>query len=223
MIGSDIDGYTTRFHELARLVPYMVTLKNQRVNCYIWDLAPKIKPHVTSSKSTSIQSAVSMANHLTTDDIKDRIFKKQENAGNKKRLELEGHTFVIYLIPFGHGSFDVIVGMDWLSKLRAKIVYYEKIVQILLSNGNNLEVHGEHPEGNLKQLKTMTVNEPKLEDILVVREFPGVFLEDLSGLPPSREVEFHVDLIPGAMPVAKSPYHLAPTKMKELSNQLKDL
>ncbi|GJZ67920.1 putative reverse transcriptase domain-containing protein [Tanacetum coccineum] len=139
------------------------------------------------------------------------------------RLEIEGHTFIIDLIPFGHGSFDMIIGMDWLSKLRAKIVCFEKIVQISLSNGENLEVHGERPEGNLKQLKTMKVNEPKLEDILVVREFPGVFSEDLSGLPPSREVEFCIDLIPGAMHVAKLPYRLAPTEMQELSNQLKEL
>ncbi|GJY63507.1 putative reverse transcriptase domain-containing protein, partial [Tanacetum coccineum] len=112
------------------------------------------------------------------------------------RLELEGHTFIIDLIPFGHGSFDVIVGMDWLSKLRAKIVCFEKIVQIPLSNGEILEVHGERPEGNLKQLKTMKVNEPKLEDIPVVRDFPDVFPEDLSGLPPSYEMEFSIDLIP---------------------------
>ncbi|GKA17065.1 hypothetical protein Tco_0696902, partial [Tanacetum coccineum] len=59
--------------------------------------------------------------------------------------------------------------------------------------------------------------------IPVVREFPGVFPEDLSGLPPSREVEFHIDLIHGAMPVAKSTYHLAPTELQELSNQLKEL
>ncbi|GKC66469.1 putative reverse transcriptase domain-containing protein [Tanacetum coccineum] len=58
---------------------------------------------------------------------------------------------------------------------------------------------------------------------LVIRDFPVVFLEDLSGLPPSREVEFRIDLIPGAMPVAKSPYRLAPTEMQELSNQLKEL
>ncbi|GKD47322.1 putative reverse transcriptase domain-containing protein [Tanacetum coccineum] len=139
------------------------------------------------------------------------------------RLELEGHTFIIDLVHFGHGSFDMIVGMDWLSKLRAKIVRFEKIVQILLSNGVNLEVHGERPEGNLKQLKTMKVNEPKLKDIPVVRDFPGVFPKDLSGLPPSREVEFRIDLIPRAMPVAKSPYRLAPTEMQELSNQLKEL
>ncbi|GJR74264.1 putative reverse transcriptase domain-containing protein [Tanacetum coccineum] len=118
------------------------------------------------------------------------------------RLELEGHTFIIDLIPFGYGSFDVIVGIDSLSKLRAKIVCYEKIVQIPLSNRDIMEVHEERPEGNLKQLKTMKVNEPKLEDIPVVHEFPSVFLEDLSGLPPSREVEFHIDLILGAVPGA---------------------
>nr|GEU95300.1 hypothetical protein [Tanacetum cinerariifolium] len=113
--------------------------------------------------------------------------------------------------------------MGWLSKLRAKIVCYEKSVQILLSNGDILEVHGERLKGNLKQFKTMKVNEPKLEYILVIRKFPSVFLEDLSGLPPSREVEFHIDLIPGAMPVAKSPYRFAPTEMQELPNQLKEL
>ncbi|GKF93463.1 putative reverse transcriptase domain-containing protein [Tanacetum coccineum] len=111
-------------------------------------------------------------------------------------LELEGHTFIIDLIPFGYGSFDVIIGMDWLSKLRAKIVFYKKIVQIPLSNRDILEVQGERLEGNLKQLKTMKVNEPKLEDIPVVCEFPGVFPEDLLGLPLSHEVDFCLDLIP---------------------------
>nr|GFC25281.1 putative reverse transcriptase domain-containing protein [Tanacetum cinerariifolium] len=69
----------------------------------------------------------------------------------------------------------------------------------------------------------MKVKKSKLEDIPIVRKFPDVFLENLSGLPPSREVEFHIDLIHGAMPVAKSPYRLAPTKMQELANQLKEL
>ncbi|GJU97734.1 reverse transcriptase domain-containing protein [Tanacetum coccineum] len=97
------------------------------------------------------------------------------------------------------------------------------------NNGNQARdcafdiVHGERPEGNLKQLKTMKVNKPKLEDIPIVRNFPGVFPEDLSGLPPPRELEFRIDLILGAMPIAKSPYRLVPTEMQELSNQLKEL
>ncbi|GKF97286.1 hypothetical protein Tco_0293107, partial [Tanacetum coccineum] len=69
----------------------------------------------------------------------------------------------------------------------------------------------------------MKVNEPKLEDIPIVRKFPGVFPKDLTGLPPSREVEFCIDLIPGAMPATKLPYRLAPIEMQELSNQLKEL
>ncbi|GKB45083.1 reverse transcriptase domain-containing protein, partial [Tanacetum coccineum] len=85
MVGSVIDGYTARFHELARLVQHMVTPENQRINRYIRGLAPKIKPHVTSSKPTTIQSAVSMANRLTTNGIKDGTFKKRENSRNKRR------------------------------------------------------------------------------------------------------------------------------------------
>nr|GEW06961.1 hypothetical protein [Tanacetum cinerariifolium]GEW85010.1 hypothetical protein [Tanacetum cinerariifolium] len=137
------------------------------------------------------------------------------------RLELEGHTLIIDLIPFGYGSFNMIVGKDWLSKLRAKIVCYEKIVQILLSNRYILEMNGERPEGNLKQLKTMKVNEPKLKDIPVIRKFPGVFPKDLLGLPPSCEVEFHIDLTPRVMPAAKSLYRLAPKEMQNCPTNLK--
>ncbi|GJR80445.1 hypothetical protein Tco_0151230 [Tanacetum coccineum] len=99
----------------------------------------------------------------------------------------------------------------------------EQILQIPLSNKEILEVHGERPEGNLNQLKTVKVNELKLEDIPIVHNFPSVFPEDLSSLPPSREVEFRIDLIPGAMPVAKSPYRLAPIETQERSNHLKEL
>ncbi|GKC34743.1 putative reverse transcriptase domain-containing protein [Tanacetum coccineum] len=65
--------------------------------------------------------------------------------------------------------------------------------------------------------------EPKLKDIVVVRNFLEVFTDDLSGLPPFREFEFCIDLIPGAMPVAKSPYRLAPSEMEELPSQLREL
>nr|GFB65929.1 hypothetical protein [Tanacetum cinerariifolium] len=66
-------------------------------------------------------------------------------------------------------------------------------------------------------------NEPKLIDIPNARDFEDVFQDDLSGLPPQRQVEFCIDLIPGATPVAKSPYRLAPSEMQELSEQLQEL
>ncbi|GJR71325.1 hypothetical protein Tco_0083690 [Tanacetum coccineum] len=65
--------------------------------------------------------------------------------------------------------------------------------------------------------------EPELSDIPIVRDFVDVFSEDLSGLPPQRQVEFYIYLIPGATPVTKSPYQLAPLEMQELSKQLREL
>ncbi|GKC48839.1 hypothetical protein Tco_1071584, partial [Tanacetum coccineum] len=74
-----------------------------------------------------------------------------------------------------------------------------------------------------KTLMSTKANEPTLSDIPIVRDFEYVFLDDLSGLPPQRQVEFRIDLILGATPVAKSPYRLAPSEMQELSEQLQEL
>ncbi|GKD76864.1 putative reverse transcriptase domain-containing protein, partial [Tanacetum coccineum] len=63
----------------------------------------------------------------------------------------------------------------------------------------------------------------RLEDVPIVRDFPEVFPEDLSGIPPARQVEFQIDLVPGAAPVARAPFRLAPSEMKELSKQLQEL
>ncbi|GJT24089.1 putative reverse transcriptase domain-containing protein [Tanacetum coccineum] len=105
------------------------------------------------------------------------------------KLEVEGYKFDINLIPFGSGSFDVIIGMDWLSNHKAEIICHKK----------------------------------KQEEMVVVRDFLKVFPDDLSGLPPSREIEFQIELVPRAIPVIKSPYRLAPCEMKEFSGQLKEL
>ncbi|GJV00409.1 putative reverse transcriptase domain-containing protein [Tanacetum coccineum] len=135
------------------------------------------------------------------------------------KLEIEGHVFDIDLIPFGHGSFDVIIGMDWLSNYKAEIVCHEKVVRIPLPDGKVLRVLGERPDEKVRFLMGVK----KQEEIVVVRDFPEVFPDDLSGLPPIREIEFRIELIPGATPVAKSPYRLAPSELEELSGQLKEL
>ncbi|GKG50100.1 hypothetical protein Tco_0518874, partial [Tanacetum coccineum] len=63
----------------------------------------------------------------------------------------------------------------------------------------------------------------RLEDIPIVQDFLDVFPEDLPGLPLTRQVEFQIDLIPGAAPLVRAPYRLAPSEMKELSEQLEEL
>ncbi|GKC59569.1 putative reverse transcriptase domain-containing protein, partial [Tanacetum coccineum] len=139
------------------------------------------------------------------------------------KLEIEVHIFVINLIPFGSRSFDVIIGMDWLSDHKAEIICHEKVVRISLLDGKVLRVFGEKPEEKMRQLMSAKANEKKQEDIVVVKDFPKVFLDDLFGLLSIREIEFRIDLIPRATPVVKSPYHLEPSELEELSGQPREL
>ncbi|GJU93817.1 putative reverse transcriptase domain-containing protein [Tanacetum coccineum] len=141
---------------------------------------------------------------------------KDDRITRDCKLELGNSLFIIDLIPLGHGNFDVIVGMDWLSKNKAMIVCHEKVVDIPLEGGGILRVQGERNLGVAKALMNAKVDEPKLSGMPVVRDFVDVFPKDLSGLPPPGQVEFHIDLVPGATPVAKSPYRLAPSEMQEL-------
>nr|GEX31773.1 reverse transcriptase domain-containing protein [Tanacetum cinerariifolium] len=97
------------------------------------------------------------------------------------------------------------------------------ISRIPLPNGEILEVQGERPEKDPGSLACIKADEKKLDDIQVVQDFPEIFPDDLSGLLHVRDIEFRIDLIPGALPVVKSPYRLAPSKMSELSSQLKEL
>ncbi|GJZ16850.1 putative reverse transcriptase domain-containing protein, partial [Tanacetum coccineum] len=100
----------------------------------------------------------------------------------------------------------------------AEIICHEKVVRIPLPDGKMLRVLGERSEEKARLLMSAKANEKKQEEIVVVRYFLE-FPDDLSGLPPIREIE----LIPGATPVAKSPYRLAPSESEELSGQLKEL
>ncbi|GJT93753.1 reverse transcriptase domain-containing protein [Tanacetum coccineum] len=126
-------------------------------------------------------------------------------------------------MEMGNSNFDVLVGMDRLSKRKFVIVCHEKVVEIPLEGSRKLRVQGERTLGAAKALMNAKVDEPKVGDISVVRDFVDVFPEDLSGLPPQRQVEFRIDLVHGATSVAKSPYRLAPLEMQELSEKLREL
>ncbi|GJV60697.1 putative reverse transcriptase domain-containing protein [Tanacetum coccineum] len=147
-------------------------------------------------------------------------------------------------------KFDVIIGMDWLSMYHAIIAYAEKIVHIPWGS-ETLIVHGDGSnQGNETRLNIISCTktqkyflkghhvflahvttketedksgEKRLEDVPIVRDFPEVFPEELLGLLPTRQVEFQIDLMPDAAPIARAPYQLAPSEMKELSEQLQEL
>ncbi|GJS76601.1 putative reverse transcriptase domain-containing protein [Tanacetum coccineum] len=303
MVGADHAGYIDRFHELAKLVPHLVTPEVKRVTSgTLAKAGEKRKERDEASKSESVGKDKKKAKrgrrfvaavpprrengnfpkcarckgfhaekgpclvcyncqrpgHMARDcrapvrhvepiqavrprngqracyecgslDHLRLNFPKwnRELANGKKeevdrifrgcRLELGNSIFPIDLIPLGQGSFDVIVGMDWLSNQKAVIVCYEKIVRIPVEGGKVLCVQGECNFRKTKTLMSTKANEPTLSDIPIVRDFEDVFPNDLSGLPPQRQVEFCIDLIPRAKPVAKSPYWLAPSEMQELT------
>ncbi|GKE09773.1 putative reverse transcriptase domain-containing protein [Tanacetum coccineum] len=135
-------------------------------------------------------------------------------------LGLLGHPFNIDLMQVELGSFDVIIGMDRDGK-------GEKSKLSIISC---TKTHKYIKRGCLNFLAQVTKKETKdkskekrLEDVPTIWDFPKVFPEDLPGLPPTRQVEFQIDLVAGAAPVARAPYRLAPSELQELSTQLQEL
>ncbi|GJR98060.1 putative reverse transcriptase domain-containing protein [Tanacetum coccineum] len=157
-------------------------------------------------------------------------------------LSLVNHVFEIDLMPIELGTFDVIIGMDWLVKHDAVIVCGEKVVRIPYGN-KTLIVEGDKGVSRLKVISCIKAckyveqschlflahvtesksKEKRMEDVPVICDFPKVFPRELPRLPPPRQVEFRIDLIPGATPVARAPYRLAPSEMKGLLVQLQEL
>ncbi|GJT87773.1 hypothetical protein Tco_1069490 [Tanacetum coccineum] len=132
--------------------------------------------------------------------------------------------------------------MDWLVEHNALVVYGKKEVHIPVK-GKMLIVKGNCDISRLKVVSCIKARkyiergchlfvahvmekepeEKRLEDVPIICDFPEVFPDDLLGLPPPRQVEFRIELVPGAAPVARAPYRLAPSELKELSDQLKEL
>ncbi|GJR64549.1 putative reverse transcriptase domain-containing protein [Tanacetum coccineum] len=130
-------------------------------------------------------------------------------------LNLVNHLFEIDLMPIELGTFNVIIGMDWLVLHDAVIVCGKKEVHVPLKK-RTMVVKGD-------DVVEKEPAERRLEDVPVICEFSDVFPEDFPGLPPSQQVEFEIELVLGAAPVARAPYRLAPSKMKELARQLQEL
>ncbi|XP_022029678.1 uncharacterized protein LOC110930636 [Helianthus annuus] len=158
------------------------------------------------------------------------------------KFTIEDEEFDIDLIPMVLGEFKMIVGMDWTARYRADINCENKVKLVQSPSGRQLSIQGERnveiklctlvqavkyvlngSRAYLAYVVDARQSLQKLEDVEVVNEFPDTFPEELSGLPPEREIEFCIELNPGAKPVAKAPYRLAPTEMRELMTQLHDL
>ncbi|XP_076921005.1 uncharacterized protein LOC143582284 [Bidens hawaiensis] len=150
-------------------------------------------------------------------------------------ISLTGHDMPVQLLPMELAGFDVILGMDWLATNQARILCNEKAIEILTPNRKIIRIAGDKDSGKIGIISKINAShclgkgclafmayvtkEPeskKIEEVPIVLEFKDVFPDELPGIPPDLEVEFKIDLVPGTAPIAKSPYILAPTEMKEL-------
>nr|GEX23050.1 hypothetical protein [Tanacetum cinerariifolium] len=130
-------------------------------------------------------------------------------------LNFLSHPFNIDLMPVELGSFNVIIGMDWLIRCHAVIMCDEKLVRIPYGNETLTFCGNKSKNGRESRLTVISCSK--------AQEYMAKGCQDFPGLPPTRPVEFQIDLIPGAAPLARAPYRLAPSEMKELSEQLQDL
>ncbi|GJS89996.1 putative reverse transcriptase domain-containing protein [Tanacetum coccineum] len=124
------------------------------------------------------------------------------------------------IVRIPSGSEILIVRGDGCSeghRTRLNVISCTKVQKYLLKGSHVFLAHVTTKEIEDKSEKK------RLKDVSIIQDFPEVFLEDLPGLPPTRQVEFQIDLVPGAAPVARAPYRLAPSEIKELSEQMKEL
>ncbi|GKE76018.1 putative reverse transcriptase domain-containing protein [Tanacetum coccineum] len=223
--GNDLKPYVRGFQELTVLCPNMMPNNDKLLEAFIGGLPRSIEGNyrVTTKESLTTEELSTTAPAATTttatptiaktegkklvepmlllhQKIVDTFYNIEMADGNlvSTNTVIKGYTltllnqpFEINLMPIKLGSFDIVIGMDWLSKYHAKILCDKKVVHIPI-NGETLIIQ-------------------------------DVFPKDLPGLPPVRQVEFQIDLIPRAAPVAQTPYRLAPSEMQDLSNQLQEL
>ena len=158
------------------------------------------------------------------------------------RLVIQNKDFPADLIVLGIHYFDIVLGMDWLSKHRATLDCYKKEVRLvrpeepgvifreirreialsLINAMNASKILRKGCQGYLAFVVDRRQEGTRLEDIPIVKEFPDVFPDDISGLPPDREVEFTIDLILGTEPIS-IPHRMSPAELRELKAQLEEL
>jgi hypothetical protein len=136
-------------------------------------------------------------------------------------ISIRGVDLPSNLILLDSKSIDIILGMDWLSKYDGVIQCARKVVKLTKKDGTSVEFVAmvqSGPDSKLNHTKTIA-----LEDIRVVQDYPDVFLDELPGMPPDRDIEFLIELLPGTPPISKRSYRMPVNELVELKKQIAEL
>nr|GEV29600.1 transposon Ty3-G Gag-Pol polyprotein [Tanacetum cinerariifolium] len=232
----DLLNYNHRFQELALMCERMFPEEEEKVERYIGGLPDMIHGSVKASKPQSMQEAIEFAIEMMD---KKMLTHAERQTEQKRKLDDTSRNNQHQQQPFKRNNSECPKLKNGNQKNRAgngNAVARAYTVGTARTNPNSNVVtdHGydvELADGGIiwgcpiflahvttKEAKDKS-KEKRLEDLPIVQDFP----EDLSGIPPTRQVEFQIDLVPGAAPVTRAPYRLAPSEMKLLSDQLKQL
>ena len=158
-------------------------------------------------------------------------------------LQYDGHEIEIDCIVLGLSDFDCIIGIDMLTKYRATVDCFHKIVRFRPDMAEEWKFYGKGSRSRIPLVSVLSMtrllqkgaegflvysvdllkSSPSLADFPVVREFADVFPDEIPGLPPVREIDFSIELMPGTVPISRAPYRMAQIELKELKDQLEDL
>jgi hypothetical protein len=136
-------------------------------------------------------------------------------------ISIRGVDFLSNLILLDSKGIDIILGMDWLSMYDGVIQCAKRVVRLTKKYGTMVEFVAAVQADQASMLSQMKVT--TLEEILVVQEYPDVFLEELPGMPPDRDIEFLIELLPGTPPISKRPYRMPVNELVQLKKQLAEL
>src|SRR3954466_2042155 len=135
-------------------------------------------------------------------------------------LAIGKHVFPTDLIVLKSQGLDVILGMDWLAKYQGVIDCASRSITLSTLSEQKIRYVSKYKH---QHAKVNSLKGSSLDDVRVVREYPDVFPEELPGMPPDREIEFLIDLIPGTGPIAKRPYRMPAKELAGLKEQIREL
>jgi hypothetical protein len=136
-------------------------------------------------------------------------------------IRIRGVDFSSNLTLLDSKGIDIILGMNWLRKYDRVIQCAKKVVRLTKKDGTTVEFVATVQADQASMLSQMKVT--ALEEILVVQELPDVFPEELPGMPPDRDIEFLIELLPETPPISKRPYRMPVNELVELRKQLVEL
>ncbi|XP_071681683.1 uncharacterized protein [Lolium perenne] len=146
---------------------------------------------------------------------------KTQSSCKEVPIEIQGKRFHADLIVLGEQGLEVILGMNWMLKYKGYIDCVHRAITLTAEDGEVVEHVATMPSS--KALCKKSVASPALHEVPVACEYPEVFPDELPGMPPDRDIEFVIELVPGTAPIAQRPYRMNPQELVELKKQLDDM